>query len=64
MHLQEALEEFRKTYTQQEKDEARKKTAFVVQTYSDELVKRCNEEIDTMLVFVRICLLLVCDSVT
>ena len=52
-HAQDALKEFRETYTQQEKNEALSKTAKIVETYSDEFVKRCNEGINFMLVFVR-----------
>ena len=44
--------EFTDTYTQAERDEAFMKTAKVVKDYSDELVKRWKEEIDTLLVYV------------
>lgn len=42
-------------YTQEQKAEAWSKAAGMVQTYSDEMIKRWKEEIDTYLVFVRRC---------
>lgn len=40
-------------YTQEQKTKAWSDTAEMVQTYSDEMIKRWKEEIDTYLVFVR-----------
>lgn len=42
-----------KVYTQDEKTEAWSDAAGMVQKYSDEMIKRWKEEIDTYLVFVR-----------
>lgn len=42
-----------KVYTQVEKTEAWSSAAKMVETYSDEVIKRWKEEIDTYLVFVR-----------
>ncbi len=42
-----------KMYTQTEKREAWSSAAKMVETYSDEMIKRWKEEIDTYLVFVR-----------
>ncbi len=40
-------------YTQEQKTKAWSDAAEMVQTYSDETIKRWKEEIDTYLVFVR-----------
>ncbi|KAI0753559.1 hypothetical protein C8Q80DRAFT_520128 [Daedaleopsis nitida] len=45
------LDDIRRSYSEQQKAEAWAKTAGVVKTYSDELVKRWNTEIDTLLVY-------------
>ena len=51
---QKLQKEFAETYTQVEKEEGLIKTAEIVRKYSEEMVKRWNEEIDTLLVYVRI----------
>ncbi|EJF60966.1 hypothetical protein BD309DRAFT_832166, partial [Dichomitus squalens] len=51
MTPQKLQKEFAETYTQAEKEEALSKTAEIVRKYSDEMVKRWNEEIDTLLVY-------------
>lgn len=40
-------------YTHAERTEAWSSAAKIVETYSDEMIKRWKEEIDTYLVFVR-----------
>ena len=45
--------ESKKDYTEEEKQAAWDETARIVKDYSDELVKRWKEEIDTLLVYVR-----------
>ncbi|TBU41423.1 hypothetical protein BD309DRAFT_868310 [Dichomitus squalens] len=49
--IQDLKKEFRETYSQEDKDEALKSTVEVVKQYSDEMVKRWKEEIDTLLVY-------------
>ncbi|TBU21321.1 hypothetical protein BD311DRAFT_772298 [Dichomitus squalens] len=49
--VEDLRKEFSETYTQAEKDSALEKTAEVVKQYSDEMVKRWKEEIDTLLVY-------------
>ncbi|TBU21830.1 hypothetical protein BD311DRAFT_792534 [Dichomitus squalens] len=49
--LKKLQKEFAETYTQAEKGEALSKTAEIVRKYNDEMVKRWNEEIDTLLVY-------------
>ena len=52
----DSLEEQREAlYTPEERVRAWSETADVVKTYSDEMVTRWKEEIDTLLVFVRGC---------
>ncbi|TBU22723.1 hypothetical protein BD311DRAFT_769855 [Dichomitus squalens] len=50
-NIEDLRKEFAETYTQAEKDKALTETAKVVKTYSDEMVKRWNEEIDNLLVY-------------
>ena len=50
---QDLRNEFAQTYSQAEKDKALSKTAKVVKKYSDEMITKWNNEIDTLLVFVR-----------
>ncbi|TBU21969.1 hypothetical protein BD311DRAFT_743259 [Dichomitus squalens] len=49
--IEDLKKEFRETYSQEDKDEALKSTVEVVKQYSDEMVKRWKEEIDTLLVY-------------
>lgn len=54
-HLtQERWEERKSEYTDDQREQAWSKTADIVKTYSDEIVRRWNQEIDTLLVFVRL----------
>ncbi|TBU36726.1 hypothetical protein BD309DRAFT_984756, partial [Dichomitus squalens] len=50
-NIEDLKKEFAETYTQADKDKALSETAKVVKTYSDEMVKRWNEEIDNLLVY-------------
>ena len=47
------MREWKKDYTEDQKKTAWDGTAKIVKDYSDELVKRWKEEIDTLLVYVR-----------
>ncbi|TBU41418.1 hypothetical protein BD309DRAFT_1082092 [Dichomitus squalens] len=49
--MMDLRKEFNETYTQADKHSALEKTAEVVKQYSDEMVKRWKEEIDTLLVY-------------
>lgn len=40
-------------YTEKEKSDAREEIAEIVKQYSDDMVKRWKEEMDTLLVYVR-----------
>ena len=53
-HLQELRKQFADTYTEADKREAFTKATEIVKEYSEELVKRWKEEIDTLLVYVHI----------
>ena len=54
MYHQFRREEHFEVYTEEEKKTAWDETARVVKEYSDEMVKRWKEEIDTLLVYVRV----------
>ena len=56
--LQNRWFERKDDFTEEEKKDAWDKTAEVVKTYSDELVERWNKEIDTLLVYVCVVLVL------
>ncbi|TBU22726.1 hypothetical protein BD311DRAFT_869248 [Dichomitus squalens] len=49
--IDDLSKEFEETYTQAERDKALSEPAQIVKTYSDEMVKRWNEEIDNLLVY-------------
>ena len=52
--FQKRWEERKYDFTEEEKTKAWERTASVVKAYSDELVDKWNQEIDTLLVYVGI----------
>ena len=54
IEVQELRDQLKALYTEEEKTRAWAETTGIVKTYSDEMIRRWKEEIDTLLVYVRV----------